>query len=660
MQPAARGVEHLRRLQHPGGSWSDFMVAVGCSDTWVTGYAGTALAAAANAQHLPPPVRAAAAEGADAAAGWLLGAAGPGGVWGYNRGVAPDADSTAWAVRLLAARGRPVPPPALAFLAAHETGTGYRTYRDVARTRRWSEPTPDVSAAALLAQHEAGVLDRAALADGFLRLVAGWQKPPGRWTSIWWAEDGYPTVLALEAWALAGRPGLTPVPAPVRPPVTAFGHALWLQALVLTDAPADAAPLLAAERPGGGWAGDAELLVPDPSGGGLTERSIDSRGVFTTATALRALLAAGPLPSAPPAPVTAAPGRDTLGHGYDRLIGQVAADLGVEPSRAVAVFGELTRESLAAPAPWPSAQLSGLAGGLPVELSVTDGAPALRYTVEVGDPVLPAFSRAVSGLHAIGRAAGLLGCEQAWLDARPALQAMVDPALPVPEGNRFWVWAGVDAEAGGREVLKVYLSSLHHHLDDGGALRRVTAALRGLGLPAGAPALDVLAKLEGHGFCQELGIGLAPGGRIGVKVYYELPGWRPELVTAVLADAGLPAGLDPVRPAIPGVLTEEVAATHRAGIMLRVDLATGRIGEVSTASGFMRPMIGHPEIARRVGAWLGTTGDRRAFDAVAARLLPGWPERTGRLHSLFTRARSAKGARTTVYLRPALPEGPPA
>ncbi|MFB9239670.1 hypothetical protein ACFFWC_29765 [Plantactinospora siamensis] len=667
MQAAARAVGYLRRLQHPQGSWSDFMVAVGCSDSWVTGYAGSALAAAAASPTLDPAVRTAAAEGADAAADWLLSTVGPGAVWGYHRGVAPDADSTAWVVRLLAAVGRPVPAAALEFLTAHEGTAGYRTYQDVYRTGRWSEPTPDVTAAALLARYEGGALGRPALADAWSRLVARWQRPPGRWTSIWWAEDGYPTALALEAWTVAGRPGLAPVPAPVRPPATAFGHASWLHALVLADAPVDARSLLAAERPGGGWAGDAELLVPDPSGGGVTERSVDARGVFTTATALRALLTAAPaLPAEPVATTTgnagsrtahlAGPsGRGAVGHGYDRLVGTVAADLGVDPARAVAVFGELTRESLAAAAPWPSAQLSGLAGGLPLELSVTDGPPALRYTVEVGDPVLPPYPRARSGLAAIGRTAELLGYADTWAGIRPAVDALVDPALPVPEGCRFWVWAGVDTTTDGGEVLKTYLSTLHHDLADGRAGARVTTALRRLGLPAGAPALATMARLEAHGFCQELAIGLGRGGRVGAKVYYELPGWRPELVATVLTDAGLPPDLAAVRPVIPGVLTEEVAATHRAGIMLRIALPGGTVTEVATASAFMRPMIGHAEIARRVGDWLGGVGDRRAFDTVVGRLLPGRPDRAGRLHSLFTRSRSVSGTRTTVYLRPALP-----
>ncbi|WP_433220638.1 hypothetical protein ACQP00_18380 [Dactylosporangium sp. CS-047395] len=649
MLAAARAVEYLRRLQHPRGSWSDFMVAVGTSDAWVTGYTGTALAMAAAADHLDPAVRKAAAEGADAAADWLLSVIGPRGAWGYHGGVAPDADSTAWAVRLLAARGRAIPESALTFLAAHESDGGYRTYNDVSRTRRWSQPTPDVTATALLARHEAGQLDRTELASAFIRLIAPWQRPPGRWTSIWWAEDGYATTTALEAWVAAARPGLTPVPAPVRAPQTAFGHALWLHSLTLTGATADPLPLLDAQRPGGGWPGDAELLVPDPSGGGLTERSIDARGIFTTATALRALLVAAP----PQADRTPPPPERIL--GYDQVIGTVAADLGIDPDRAVAAFRELTRESLAAPAPWPTAQLSGLAGGLPVELSVTDGTPALRYTVEVGDPVLPAFPRAVSGLYAIGRAAELLGFGESWSRARPAIEAMVDPSLPVPEGCRFWVWAGVDADTNGNEVLKIYLSALHHDLADGRAFHRVATALQRLGMPPSAPALAAFARLESAGFCQELGIGLGRDGRLGAKVYYELPGWQPDLVAAVLADAGLPADPSPLVPRIPGVLTEQVAATHRAGIMLRVGLPSGAVTEVSSASAFMRPMIGHTEIARRVGDWLGSTGDRRAYDAVARRLLPRWPDKTGRLHSMFTRAYSGDAARTTVYLRPAFP-----
>jgi hypothetical protein len=655
MRAVEAAVRRLRRLQHPDGSWTDFLVAVGSSNAWVTGYVGFALAAAASAAGTagtagtPGPdagVRALAGRAADAAADWLLAHPGRGGAWGYHARVQPDADSTAWAIRLLAARGRAVPAAALEFLAGHESDGGYRTYRE-RRSGRWSEPTPDVSAAALLARYEAGALDRAALAAGWTRLVGPGQRAPGRWTSMWWSEDGYPTMIAVEAWVAAGRPGLAQAPLWLTPPETAFGHALWLHAGALAGAAGGAGALLALERPGGGWAGDADLLVPGPRGGGVTERSRDARGTFTTATALRALLAVPTESSAAP---TAR--RDPAGVAYDGLIGGLAADLGVDAEAAVAVFRALTRESLALPAPWPAEQLSALAGGLPVELSAGTGRRALRYTAEIGEPELPPYERAAGGLRAIGRAAALLGYEQAWARVQPAVREMVDPALAVGGGCRFWVWAGVDAHADGGAVLKVYLSALHH--DAPGGRDRVGWALNALGVPRDAPALAALDRLEPLGFCHELGIALAPGGRIGAKAYYELDGWQPDVVAALLAEAGLPADPAAVRPEIPGVLAESLAATRRSGIALRVLLPAGTVGEVTVTSAFPRPMIGDAEIARRVAAWLGDRGSG-TYDAVVARLLPGRPAGAPPLHSLFTRTRSAAGVSDTVYLRPAYP-----
>jgi hypothetical protein len=253
-------------------------------------------------------------------------------------------------------------------------------------------------------------------------------------------------------------------------------------------------------------------------------------------------------------------------------------------------------------------------------------------------------------------AAGL-GYAAGWDRLRPVVQALVDPALPVGEGCRFWVWAGVDAHPAGGEVLKLYLSALHH--DVPGGHDRVRRALHALGVPPGVPALAAFDRLAAEGFCQELGLALAPGGRVGAKAYYELPGWRPELVAELLAGAGLPADPAAIRPEIPGVLTESLAATRRAGIALRVLLPAGAVGEVTVTSAFLRPMIGHTEIARRVAAWLErgghSAGHADGYRALAARLLPGWPDRAGRLHSLVTRTRTAAGVTNTVYLRPAYP-----
>lgn len=659
MHVVARAVRRLRRLQHPSGSWSDFMVAVGPSDGWLTGYAGVALAMAAAHPVLDPAVRAEAAVGADAAARWLLDNPGGGGAYGYHARVQPDADSTAWAIRLLALRGRPVPAAALAFLVEHETRVGYRTYRNQEVAGRWAEPTPDVTSAALLARYEAGALEPAGLAEAFERLVRPARELSGRWRSQWWAEDGYPTAIAMEAWVAAGRPGDPLSPQPPREPVTSFGRALWLSVAVLSGGE-DAAgldALLAAEDPAGGWAGDAELLVPGPRGGGVTERSRDARGIFTTATALRALLAVSgstPVRFGAERPVREVV-RDAAGSGYDRLLGELSRDLGVPRDVVLPVFAELTRESLAATAPWPSVQLSALAGGLPLELSVHSSRPALRYTVEVGDPVLPPYQRAVSGLTAIGRAAALLGYGAQWAGLAPAIATLVDPALPMGEGCRFWVWAGVDTDRDGGAVLKIYLSALHR--DVPGGLERVLGALAALGVPGDSAAAEAITGMEQVGYCHELGLAIGPGGRVGAKVYYELPSWRPDQVAGLLAYAGLPADPGAVAPDIPGVMTPELAATQRAGISLRIGLPSGSVREVTVTSAFMRPMIGHAEIARRVGGWLGGIGDRSAYDAVVARLLPGWPERGGLLHSLFTRTAAPSGTSSAVYLRPAYPTG---
>jgi len=88
-----------------------------------------------------------------------------------------------------------------------------------------------------------------------------------------------------------------------------------------------------------------------------------------------------------------------------------------------------------------------------------------------------------------------------------------------------------------------------------------------------------------------------------------------------------------------------------------VDLPSGALTEVTVTSAFMRPMIGHAEIARRVHDWLADLGDPSTYDTLVRRLLPGWPARRGLLHSLFTRTQSGRGPSSTVYLRPAYPVG---
>jgi hypothetical protein len=661
---AAGAVSWLRQRQHPAGTWSDFVVAIGTSDAWVTAYAGFALAEAASAQQLPPPVRRTAAAGADAAADWLLANPHRDGAWGYNARACPDADSTAWAIRLLAARKRAIPPEALRLLDSRATDAGFTTFQ--CSKGRWAEPTPDVSAVVLLAQLDAGVIHEQGLVEQWRRLVAPAASARDTWKSLWWLGEFYPTAVAVEAWAAGGGPDLRPVPVWVDRPSTVFERALSLSVATHTfgsaaDTGIRRSELLAARLPDGGWAGDAQLRIPSQRRGEIYAASVDGRGVFTTSTALRGLIAvtkepAGAFPVVPKSSQSLQPrtGRDQAGSAYDQLIGDLAGNVGADVESSVAVFRALTRESLAQGTPWPSNQLSSLAGGLPLELSVTSGSPALRYAVEVGVPTYPPHLRLASGLQAVERVASSLGMSEAWREALTSVHELVSPDLPVREGQTFWLWAGVDTRAGA-STLKTYLSL--HAPDLPGSHGRLVRVLRNLGAPPQSAVFDIIERLERVGFCHELGLGISPDGRIGAKVYYELHGWRPKLVASVLADAGLPGDQSSICPEIPGILRESLAVKQRAGIAVRVRPTDGSVPEVTVAAEFPPPLIGAGVLASRVGDWLASVGgDRTTHDAIVARLLPGWQgDRSRKLHSMFTRSRTADSVTNTVYLRPPYP-----
>jgi hypothetical protein len=285
-----------------------------------------------------------------------------------------------------------------------------------------------------------------------------------------------------------------------------------------------------------------------------------------------------------------------------------------------------------------------------------DARPALRYACEVGNPLLPAGARAASAVAAVRRGAESLGLGESWDRVAPAVAVTTDPALPVPDSCRFRLWGGVDQRPGGPPALKVYLSMLHAEL--GQARRLLDATLERAGLPVPPEAAAMLDLLDAAGFAHEVGFGLGPDGRIAVKVYYELAGWRPALVRDLLALAGLPARPEPLRPELPGVLRESLAARSRAGIALRLDPAHGTVRELTTATAFPPPLVGNAETSRRVRAWIDANGWRSDYAAVSGSLVD--PSTTvpadlaAPLHTLFTRTVARNSAWTTVYLRPPL------
>lgn len=193
----ASAQKFLINAQHPEGWWSDFQLAPGRSDEWVTAYVGTAIASLSTHQTKAIAFK---------AWRWLIGRCQSSPGWGYNALVPRDADSTVWALQLAAAIGCSNWEPAqLAseFLLQHlRPGGGIATYADDRLIRRfigaseqmsfagWCSPQVCVTAAA-------SSLPQLRFAAGdFLRQT---QSQDGSWKSYWWCEDEYATALAAAA-----------------------------------------------------------------------------------------------------------------------------------------------------------------------------------------------------------------------------------------------------------------------------------------------------------------------------------------------------------------------------------------------------------------------------------------------------------------------------
>jgi Prenyltransferase and squalene oxidase repeat len=322
-----RACEFLCRAQRRCGWWADFELAPGTSSVWVTGYIGSVLARAGDSDSLRA-----------AQAGWAFLASWQSEGWGYNLLTPHDADSTGWALhlgRLLGAQDSEDFREGWAFLAQHcRQDGGVATYADSSEIRAFIGASEDHSfngwcdsrvcvTAAIASQGHAlvGTLD-------YLRRT---QRPDGSWQSYWWCEDEYATALAGAALARADGPGDAKrvawaldwamsrindsgrVPTRVRPRGSIFAGALVAELLTCAraDSQADAAcdlilrDLIERQAPEGGWEPSAGLRVTPPEiddpdttphfevgrkiEGGI---SLDQRGLFTTATALSALLAA--------------------------------------------------------------------------------------------------------------------------------------------------------------------------------------------------------------------------------------------------------------------------------------------------------------------------------------------------------------------------------
>lgn len=329
---AARASAWLVEQRDADGLFGDFATYAGTSDEWITAYVCEAVLSAE-----PSP-------GAHAAAQDAVRRLAPrqraDGGWGYNEAVPSDCDSTAWAVAALCAAGASAPSrlAACRFLARQQRADGaFATYGSAEpiarfigfpateRLRGWTSGHACVSGAAVVALARALPRgERGPVAAGAAWLRAA-QQPDGRWRAYWWPGWPYATLHALQALAAAGQLGEDAARrasdlalgagaddggfGPDRGAAPdAFSTALALRVLLAGPSPRhrrrarDAARwLVERQAPEGAWASAAVLRIPEPSvlapwaleGSafpGIEAR--DQHGIFTTATALRALAAA--------------------------------------------------------------------------------------------------------------------------------------------------------------------------------------------------------------------------------------------------------------------------------------------------------------------------------------------------------------------------------
>jgi squalene-hopene/tetraprenyl-beta-curcumene cyclase len=316
-------LDHLRGARWHSGWWEDFDTLAGPSRDWVTAYVGAALAESGDDAAYSM------AEGA-----WRLLArhTRPQGGWGYNPSVPPDADSTAWALRLAAALGVDADEPRVAAGNAFVTGHvlpagGVTTFAADGPIRAFTRVGPSVSFEGWCTAHACvsavvGGLDLPTTPT-VLDYLRRTQRADGSWPAYWWKGNGYATALAVEALAGAGNPEDIPaIDQAARwavgvlerrtfPRPSSFETAWCARVLLLRHEDNDDAAtalehaltsLVETQRSQGSWPPSAKLRIPPPHvvdpemwdawewngrGGGSVQ--VDAGGAFTAATVLGAL-----------------------------------------------------------------------------------------------------------------------------------------------------------------------------------------------------------------------------------------------------------------------------------------------------------------------------------------------------------------------------------
>ena len=299
---ALGGARFLVARQSERGFWADWRLPPGESLAWTTAYAGYRLySLGGDAGAMVHPAM-------DRAARWLRDEEFPDGGWGYNRAVAPDADSTALAILFLASTTVGVPERSYRrLLAFQREDGGFATFSPGAGLGAWTVSHPDVTATAVAALLTAYPRGECPVERGIA--YSRRAEENGLWHSYWWNSCLYGTEANLALMRRAGEPadfGASRTALGSVHPTNCFERALLLLSLVHAGWPPlepeiqdIAAGLAAAQQPDGSWPSEPILRLTDRDCADPWERPeagplfADPNRLFTTATVVAALAAAG-------------------------------------------------------------------------------------------------------------------------------------------------------------------------------------------------------------------------------------------------------------------------------------------------------------------------------------------------------------------------------
>ncbi len=302
-----RGLDFLSR-QAKSKAWTDYRLPVGESDSWVTAYVLFRLADI-HAGLVNSELRQRISDALD----WLETAQSSGGGWGYNRQIEADADSTSLSLLALHRHGRTLPATAIKFLlSCMDTDGLFSTYpKETGHGGGWESAHLEITFTAWAALK--GCLPPATWSQrvaGLVKTLQHGRRPP----HYWWVTPRYCDATETCFRELHRRVDdavtskiHSEVPSGI-PTRSRVGTNSFEIALALLSIPATyeksrvrgalSADLIARQREDGSWPSSAWLRLVNPdclqpsikvNSGALF---VDQHAIFTTATALSALVGA--------------------------------------------------------------------------------------------------------------------------------------------------------------------------------------------------------------------------------------------------------------------------------------------------------------------------------------------------------------------------------